>query len=135
VPAGAHVAITTGDRDRHIALVGAACAAIGLAALIGSGWPVAAIAIVAAATVPFATAPSIALRLHAAPEEIRATTVAIGRAGVLAASFTGGVLWSFAAGLIGVGAALLLSGALTLLLFGIDRFVVRPQLDTLELTV
>jgi hypothetical protein len=121
--------------QRGVALVGAACAAIGLAALIGSGWPVAAIAIGAAATVPFATAPSIALRLYAAPEEIRATTVAIGRAGVLAASFIGGVLWSFAAGLIGVGAALLLSGALTLLLFGIDRFVVRPQLDTLELTV
>ena len=121
--------------QRGIALVGAACAAIGLSGMIGSGWLVAAIAIAAAATVPFATQPSIALRLHAAPDAIRATTVAIGRAGVLAASFTGGVLWSIVAGVTGVAVALLLSGILTVLLFLADRFLLRPRLDTLELTV
>ena len=119
--------------QRGVALVGAACVAIGLAGLAGAGWPVALVAIAAAATVPFATQPSVALRLHAAPDAIRATTVAIGRAGVLAASFLGGVFWSFTAGSIGVGSALVVSGLATLALYLADRLLFRPQLASLTL--
>ena len=119
--------------QRGVALVGIACAAIGIAGIAGSGWPVAAVVIIAAATVPFATQPSVALRLHAAPDAIRATTVAIGRAGVLAAAFAGGVTWSLVAGAVGVANALLLSGVLTLALYLADRLLFRPRLADLTL--
>lgn len=120
--------------QRGVALVGLACALIGLSAVASSGWPVAAAAIAGAFVVPFATQPSVALRLHAAPDELRATTVALGRAGVLAASFSGGVLWSLVAGLVGASGALLLSGLATLALYLADRLLFRPRLAELELT-
>ena len=119
--------------QRGTALVGIACLAIGLSGALLSGAPVAIVAIVGAFSVPFATAPSVALRLHAAPDELRATTVSLGRAGVLAASFSGGVIWSLVAGSIGVANALLLSGGATLVLFALDRFWLRRQLA--ELTI
>jgi MFS family permease len=120
--------------QRGVALVGLACAAMGLAGVGLGGGIVAAVAIAGAFTVPFATQPSVALRLHAAPDEVRATTMAIGRAGVLFAAFTGGVLWSLVAGVIGVGPALLLSGSLTVGLYLADRLFFRPRLMELELT-
>jgi hypothetical protein len=107
---------------------------MGLAGVGLGGGIVAAVAIAGAFTVPFATQPSVALRLHAAPDEVRATTMAIGRAGVLFAAFTGGVLWSLVAGVIGVGPALLLSGSLTVGLYLADRLFFRPRLMELELT-
>lgn len=119
--------------QRGVAVVGLACLAIGLSGLATSGLIVALIVIGAAFTVPFAIQPSVALRLHAAPDEIRATTVAIGRAGVLAASFAGGVVWSLLAGVIGVALTLALSGVLTIVLYLLDRLIMRPRLDTLEL--
>jgi len=119
--------------QRGVGLVGVACLAIGLAGVVASGWTVAAVAILAAVTVPFATQPSVALRLHAAPDELRATTVALGRAGVLGASFVGGVGWSLAAGAIGVANTLLLSGLLTLGLYLADRLLFRPRLTELTL--
>jgi MFS family permease len=119
--------------QRGVALVGIAVGAIGLAGLGASGWAVAAVAIAGAFVVPFATQPSVALRLHAAPEELRATTVALGRAGVLGASFAGGVLWSLVAGAIGAGGALLLSGLATLTLYLADRLLFRPRLAELAL--
>ena len=119
--------------QRGTALVGIACLAIGLSGALLTGAPVAIVAVIGAFSVPVATAPSVALRLHAAPDELRATTVSLGRAGVLAASFFGGVVWSLVAGAIGVADALLVSGVATLALFALDRLWLRRRLS--ELTI
>jgi hypothetical protein len=119
--------------QRGTALVGTACLAIGLSGVLLTGTPVAIVAVIAAFSVPFATAPSVALRLHAAPGELRATTLSLGRAGVLAAAFSGGVVWSLVAGSIGVANALLISGLATLLLFTLDRFWLRQRLADLSI--